>query len=125
MVGSAIVRRLQHEGCEILTASRAELDLRRQDQVETWMSDRKPDVIFLAAAKVGGIPDYVADGKNGILFAPGDGGAFIKAIREGVNHPLFGKGGVDAETLRTARDYLSPSRMAENFFAAYRVALRR
>jgi len=77
------------------------------------------------AAKVGGIPDYVADGKNGILFAPGDEGAFMKAIREGVNHPLFGKGGVDAETLRTARDYLSPSRMAENFLAAYRVALRR
>ncbi|OWV81627.1 GDP-fucose synthetase [Rhizobium sp. N122] len=55
MVGSAIVRRLVSEGCEILTATRAELDLRRQDQVEAWMSRNRPDAVFLAAARVGGI----------------------------------------------------------------------
>ncbi len=55
MVGSALVRRLAREGCEIITAGRAEVDLERQAQVEAWMDTAKPDAIFLAAAKVGGI----------------------------------------------------------------------
>jgi GDP-L-fucose synthase len=55
MVGSAIVRRLASEGCEILTAGRADVDLTRQDQVEAWMEQNRPDAVFLAAAKVGGI----------------------------------------------------------------------
>jgi GDP-L-fucose synthase len=55
MVGSAIVRRLASEGCTVLTASRDEVDLTRQDQVEAWMEKNKPDAVFLAAAKVGGI----------------------------------------------------------------------
>jgi len=55
MVGSAIVRRLASENCEILTVPHAEVDLRRQDQVEAWMAKNRPDAIFLAAAKVGGI----------------------------------------------------------------------
>ncbi len=55
MVGSAIVRRLEQENCTILTADRAQLDLTRQEQVENWIDQHKPDAIFLAAAKVGGI----------------------------------------------------------------------
>src|SRR6266404_1761905 len=55
MVGSALVRRLAREECEILTASRAELDLERQADVEAWLADKRPSAIFLAAAKVGGI----------------------------------------------------------------------
>jgi GDP-L-fucose synthase len=55
MVGAAIVRRLAQEGCDILTATRKELDLTRQADVEAWMEDRRPDAVFLAAAKVGGI----------------------------------------------------------------------
>lgn len=55
MVGSAIVRRLQSEGCDILTAGRDVLDLERQSAVEAWISKEKPDAIFMAAAKVGGI----------------------------------------------------------------------
>jgi GDP-L-fucose synthase len=55
MVGSAIVRRLACENCEILTVDRASVDLMRQDQVERWMAEAKPDAVFLAAAKVGGI----------------------------------------------------------------------
>jgi GDP-L-fucose synthase len=55
MVGSAIVRRLEREGCEIVTPDRSRLDLRNQRQVETWITEEKLDVIFLAAAKVGGI----------------------------------------------------------------------
>ena len=55
MVGAAIVRRLAIEGCTVLTATRAELDLTRQDAVEAWMQKNRPDAVFLAAAKVGGI----------------------------------------------------------------------
>jgi GDP-L-fucose synthase len=55
MAGSAIVRRLASESCTVLTAGRDQLDLLRQDQVENWMSSNRPDVVFLAAAKVGGI----------------------------------------------------------------------
>ena len=55
MVGSALVRRLQGEGCEVLTAGRAEVDLERQEQVERWMAAHRPDALIMAAAKVGGI----------------------------------------------------------------------
>jgi GDP-L-fucose synthase len=55
MVGSAIVRRLAAEDCTIVTASRDELDLKNQAAVQNWFADRKPEVVFLAAAKVGGI----------------------------------------------------------------------
>ena len=55
MVGSAIVRQLAHEECTILTAGRERLDLREQTQVRAWFNAEKPDVVFLAAAKVGGI----------------------------------------------------------------------
>ena len=55
MVGSALVRRLEREQCEILTADRAQLDLTRQDQVLAWMKAAKPQAVFMAAAKVGGI----------------------------------------------------------------------
>ena len=55
MVGSAIVRRLAAEGCEILTAARAMLDLQDQAGVRAWIADNRPNAIFLAAAKVGGI----------------------------------------------------------------------
>lgn len=55
MVGSAIVRRLQSEDCQIITASRQDLDLRRQKDVEDFISTQKPDAIILAAATVGGI----------------------------------------------------------------------
>jgi GDP-L-fucose synthase len=55
MVGSALVRRLALESCEILTAGRTELDLRRQTDVEAWMEHYRPHVVIIAAATVGGI----------------------------------------------------------------------
>lgn len=55
MVGSAIVRRLASEDCEVLVAGREQVDLCRQAEVERWMDERRPDVVFLAAARVGGI----------------------------------------------------------------------
>ena len=55
MVGSAIVRRLASEGCQILTADRRTLDLTNQKCTEDWLVQMKPDAIFLAAGLVGGI----------------------------------------------------------------------
>ncbi|MEZ5841296.1 MAG: GDP-L-fucose synthase [Hyphomicrobiales bacterium] len=55
MVGAAVLRRLAAEDCEVLTASRDELDLIRQSDVERWFADRRPDAVVMAAAKVGGI----------------------------------------------------------------------
>ena len=56
MVGSAIVRELKKQGYDnIITRSHKELDLTRQDQVEAFFEMEKPDYVFLAAAKVGGI----------------------------------------------------------------------
>ena len=55
MVGSAIVRLLRQRQCDVLTASRLEVDLRRREEVERWMEDARPDAVFLAAARVGGI----------------------------------------------------------------------
>jgi GDP-L-fucose synthase len=55
MVGSALMRRLAAENCELLTAGRADLDLRRQSDVEIWMRREKPTTVIIAAATVGGI----------------------------------------------------------------------
>jgi GDP-L-fucose synthase len=68
MAGSAIARRLSSERCEILTADRAEADLTHQDATERWLEKARPDAVFLAAARVGGIhanntypADFLAD----------------------------------------------------------------
>ena len=56
MVGSAIVRELERQGyTNLITRTHKELDLTRQDQVEKFFADEKPEYVFLAAAKVGGI----------------------------------------------------------------------
>jgi GDP-L-fucose synthase len=55
MVGSALVRRLAREGCDILIADRNELDLRRPAEVLAWMQAARPDAVFLVAAHQGGI----------------------------------------------------------------------
>jgi glycosyltransferase involved in cell wall biosynthesis len=78
----------------------------------------------VVAANVGGIPDYVLPGKNGVLFTPGDLGEFVRGIKAACQHPLFGRGMVEPETLAWARAYLSPERMAENFRTAYAAALK-
>ena len=54
MVGSALVRRLADEPCDIVTAPRG-LDLRDQTETRQWFSAERPDAVFLAAARVGGI----------------------------------------------------------------------
>ena len=68
MVGSAIVRRLATERCEIVTAGRDTVDFTREGPTEAWVASAKPDAVFLAAARVGGIhansrypADFIAD----------------------------------------------------------------
>jgi GDP-L-fucose synthase len=55
MAGSAIMRRLARETCEILTADHTALDLADQRRTDEWLAREKPDAVFLAAARVGGI----------------------------------------------------------------------
>lgn len=90
MVGSAVVRRLASEGCEIITAGRAEVDLKRQAEVEAFIARTRPDAIVMAAAKVGGIlandrfpADFLYD--NLIIEA----NLFEAAHRNDVNRFLF------------------------------------
>jgi GDP-L-fucose synthase len=68
MAGSAIVRRLRQEPCTVLIANRRELDFTRQDQTERYLSAARPDVVIMAAGRVGGIlandtypADFLAD----------------------------------------------------------------
>jgi GDP-L-fucose synthase len=68
MAGAAIVRRLASEGCEIVTVDRKAVDLANQAQTEEWILRQRPDAIFLAAGRVGGIhanntfpADFLAD----------------------------------------------------------------
>jgi GDP-L-fucose synthase len=55
MVGGALSRRLAQEDVKLLTASRRDLDLRDQAAVNRWFAEKRPQAVFLAAAKVGGI----------------------------------------------------------------------
>lgn len=55
MVGSALMRRLAREHCELITADRRTLDLTKQAATEHFLMQTKPDAVFLAAARVGGI----------------------------------------------------------------------
>ena len=69
LVGSAIVRRLRAQGCtNLIVRTRDELDLRNQSQVDRFFQEHRPEYVFLAAAKVGGIyanstypADYIRD----------------------------------------------------------------
>ena len=55
MVGAALMRRLAQEEVELLTVKRSEVDLRDQAAVNSWFAGKRPQAVFLAAAKVGGI----------------------------------------------------------------------
>ncbi|MEL7347651.1 MAG: GDP-L-fucose synthase [Pseudomonadota bacterium] len=55
MVGQALVRRLEREDCEVLIAGRHDVDLRDPAATLAWMEEKRPQAVFLAAAKVGGI----------------------------------------------------------------------
>jgi len=59
LVGQAVLRRLAREPVAVLTASRADLDLRRSADVERWFAAQRPDRVVMAAAVVGGIADNI------------------------------------------------------------------
>ena len=79
----------------------------------------------VVASAVGGIPDYILPGKNGLLCQPGDLASFVETMRAALRHPLFSRGEVEPTTLAWARDYLSPRTMAQKFLGAYQAALPR
>lgn len=90
MVGSAVARRLNSTGCEIITVNRSELNLTRQAEVETWMAETKPDCIVMAAAHVGGVlandtypVDFLVDNMQI------ETNVFAAAHAAGVNRMLF------------------------------------
>lgn len=77
----------------------------------------------VVGATVGGIPDYVLPGLNGVLCAPGSLEKFTEALRAAARHPQFSRGEVDVATLARMRDYLSPQLMAKRFLEVYHLAL--
>ena len=68
---------------------------------------------------VGGIPDYVFPGRNGVLCSPDSLAEFVEAIRAACRHPQFSRGQVDMPTLAQTRAYLSPQLMGEKFLGIY------
>jgi GDP-L-fucose synthase len=87
MVGAALVRRLASERCEVLTADRRALDLSRQADTQDWLRDNRPDVVIVAAARVGGIAynnafpvDFLAD--NLAIELNLIGGSFVIGVRK-------------------------------------------
>jgi len=91
MVGSALVRALEGRGgLRVITSTRGEADLTRQDQVEKFMAARKPEIVVIAAAKVGGIhanATYPADFIYDNLMIAAN--LIHAAFRNGVKRVLF------------------------------------
>jgi glycosyltransferase involved in cell wall biosynthesis len=79
----------------------------------------------VVASAMGGITDYVVEGKNGYTFEAGNLDQFSKSLLAAAEHPLFKQGFVDPETLKLTRYYLSPEKMASRFLEAYQIALGR
>ena len=109
MVGSAIVRELMRQGYgNIVVRTHAELDLTRQEAVESFFADEKPEYVFLAAAKVGGI---VANQS-----APADFMYENMALEMNVIHSAWRNGCKKLEFLGSSCIYprLAPQPMPEN-----------
>jgi GDP-L-fucose synthase len=90
MVGSALMRRLERENVEIITATRAEVDLRDAGAVRNFLEKQKPDAIVLAAAKVGGIQandTYPAEFLRDNLVI--EANVIHEAHRAGINRLVF------------------------------------
>lgn len=112
MAGSAIVRRLVSESCEILTVERKRVDLTDQSQTEAWLKANKPDAVFLAAGHVGGIyandtfpADFIANnlaiGLNVIRGAYTAGVKKLLALGSSCIYPKFAPQPIKEEALLT------------------------
>jgi glycosyltransferase involved in cell wall biosynthesis len=78
----------------------------------------------VVASAVGGIPDYVIPGRNGILFRAGELTEIVEAVRAACRHSLFSRGMVESDVLAQMRDYLSPTLMGRRFLEVYQAAHR-
>jgi glycosyltransferase involved in cell wall biosynthesis len=78
----------------------------------------------VVGSAIGGIPDYIVPGLNGLLFQSENLSQLIEAVRVACRHPLFKQGNVEPETLGRMRDYLSPMRMGRRFVEIYQTASR-
>jgi GDP-L-fucose synthase len=112
MAGSAIVRRLASEGCEILTVGRETLDLTRQADTERWLEQMKPDAVFLGAGHVGGIfandaypADFITDnlaiGLNVICAAYKTGVSKLLALGSSCIYPKLAAQPMSEDSLLT------------------------
>jgi GDP-L-fucose synthase len=112
MAGSAILRRLASEDCEVITADRQNLDLTDQSATEHFLAQTKPDAVFLAAALVGGIhanqsypADFIADnlaiGLNIIRGAYRAGVAKLLALGSSCIYPKLAPQPMTEEALLT------------------------
>jgi glycosyltransferase involved in cell wall biosynthesis len=77
----------------------------------------------VVASDIGGIPDYVFPGENGVLFPAGSVPGCVEAIRRACGHPLLGAGRVEPAALDRVRAYLSPREMGARFLKVYERAL--
>src|SRR5262245_10815004 len=112
LVGSAIVRRLGQEKCQVLTADRTVLDLTDQRATENWLKTARPDAIFLAAGLVGGIhanntypADFIANNLaialNVIWCAHATGVKKLLALGSSCIYPKFAEQPMSEEMLLT------------------------
>lgn len=112
MVGGAIVRRLAAENCTVLTAGRDELDLIDQAGVNAWMARERPEVVVVAAAKVGGIlannsypADFIYENlmieANLIHAAAQNGAAKLLFLGSSCIYPKFAEQPIREEALLT------------------------
>ena len=112
MAGSAICRALIANGYDNqLKATRQELDLTNSDAVESWFRDNKPDVVVLAAAKVGGIlannkfpTDFLLDNlkiQNNVIVRHGDMGCAVFFSLEAAASAKFAEQPIKEESLLT------------------------
>lgn len=115
LVGSAILRKLQSEGySNLITRTRQELDLTRQDAVERFFAAEKPQYVFLAAAKVGGIyanntyaADFIRDNlqiqTNVIDAAYRNGAKKLQLLGSACIYPKFSPQPIKEEHLLTGK----------------------
>jgi glycosyltransferase involved in cell wall biosynthesis len=73
----------------------------------------------VVGSHIGGLPDYVYQGENGLLFTPGNLSSFVNAIRKACADPQLGSGNVSQQVLLKVRSQLAPNSMTPKFLKLY------
>lgn len=113
-----------HEVAAELSTATMLLSPSRADVSPNAVKEAVAAGVPVVGATVGGIPDYVLPGLNGVLCSPGSLEEFVEALHTAARHPQFSRGEVDAATLVRMREYLSPELMAKRFLEIYHLALQ-